>query len=425
MLKLGILLVGFSSLRQQRPLLMAVGSLFVGLACLMIITPLEAADQIIVLLMSVPLFYYAFAYANSLMRLKGRRTQLADWWLPFLTSVLGVTIVGSVMSDVQLFPTLLITALYIDGIMRLAPSVISRYPAWEINMARSTVELGFATILAISWFITGVFSIISAIALLIAVAGFRLLYYAYILRYHQYEVSLLLQPIFGRRGWYDHAPVFADRNVEREQTLGPITLHVWLPALTTARTISLPIVNRYLMVHDRSGNVSVGHVALEVPPDLYISHYRNHDSNSLSNGLLAAIGPHPTNQLPGFFRSSYAEEQKHWGDSHRRIEFRRLDLRSLHAFWTGYRQDSTYYIVNRNCATLVSAALDVSIEGSLSSSHPLKTLLRLYLMPDFWQAAFVRSRAEAITWTPGLIHDYAEPLSRVLERFSSSSGTVV
>ena len=41
--------------------------------------------------------------------------------------------------------------------------------------------------------------------------------------------------------------------------------------------------------------------------------------------------------------------------------------------------------------------------------------LRLLANPDLWLAAVLRARAEAMTWTPGLVLDYARAIRRVVE----------
>ena len=42
-------------------------------------------------------------------------------------------------------------------------------------------------------------------------------------------------------------------------------------------------------------------------------------------------------------------------------------------------------------------------------------LLRLLANPDLWLAAVLRARAESMTWTPGLVLDYARAIRRVVE----------
>lgn len=417
MLKLGIMLIGFAALRQQWPTLMFAGLLSVALACWMIITPVSGIDRVIILLFSIPILAHSAASGILLIKLKGGEARAVDLWFSFLEMLIGIGIIGSVFSDSRAVSILLAAALYIDGVIRLVPAILSRYPAWHLNVARSSVELLLATMLAANWPLSEDRATTTTLALLICMSGWGMLHLAYLLRTHEHEAALLLLPVFGKRGWYDHAPVLADYNSEPEVPAGPMTLYVWMPVLPSGSALSVPIVNRYLMAKDSNGTLSVGHVALELPSGLYVSHYRDLEASRLPNSLMEAVGPQRENQAPGLFRSSYVEEQNLWGQAHLRIHFHTFNLRRLHAFWVGYKQDSTYNLVNRNCSTLVAAALDSSLEGVLSCPRPWMRFLMLLFTPDFWQAAFIRNRAESTTWTPGFIRDYAEPLARILNRY--------
>lgn len=419
MLNLGILLIGSSAFRRRWPFLMLIGLAFVVLAAEMIISPVSGADRLVILLFSVPLLAHAVTSLILLFKLKGRDTRFIDWWFPVLELFIGAGTIGTVFSEGRAFSMLLAAMFYLDGLIRLAPALMSRYPAWRLNVARSLVELAIATMLATNWPLSDDRATTSTVALLIGMSGWRLMRFGYLLRTHDLETALLLLPIFGKRGWYDHAPVLADHNSTYEVPPGPMTLYVWMPALISGTGLRVPIVHRYLMATDSDGNLSVGHVALETASGLYISHYRDLEASQMPDSLLAAVGPRPENQAPGLFRSSYAEEHSLWGEAHLKIQFHHFSHRRLHAFWVGYKQDSTYNIVNRNCSTLVAAALDASLEGALSCHYPGIRLARLLLTPDFWQVAFIRNRAESTTWTPGLVRDYAEPLARILNRYRS------
>lgn len=43
-------------------------------------------------------------------------------------------------------------------------------------------------------------------------------------------------------------------------------------------------------------------------------------------------------------------------------------------------------------------------------------MVSLMMNPDVWTAAALRSYADSITWTPGLLHDYAQALRRVVDQ---------
>jgi hypothetical protein len=63
----------------------------------------------------------------------------------------------------------------------------------------------------------------------------------------------------------------------------------------------------------------------------------------------------------------------------------------------------------------VALALDAALEGSLGGRGMWLRSLRLLANPDLWLAAVLRARAETMTWTPGLVLDYARAMRRVVE----------
>ena len=95
--------------------------------------------------------------------------------------------------------------------------------------------------------------------------------------------------------------------------------------------------------------------------------------------------------------------------------FRRFSPGRLRAFWAAYRQDATYNLTNRNCSVVVALALDAALEGVLGRDTGLPRLLRLATHPDLYLATLLRKRAQSMTWTPGLVLDYARALHRVVE----------
>lgn len=66
--------------------------------------------------------------------------------------------------------------------------------------------------------------------------------------------------------------------------------------------------------------------------------------------------------------------------------------------------------------TTVIGALDSALEGVLGDKHLWRRFLLLVLDPNLWMLAVLRSRGESMTWTPGLVLDYARMLQQVTER---------
>jgi hypothetical protein len=63
----------------------------------------------------------------------------------------------------------------------------------------------------------------------------------------------------------------------------------------------------------------------------------------------------------------------------------------------------------------VALALEAALEGTLGIRATWGRFWRLLINPDLWVAALLRARAESMTWTPGLVLDYARALHAIVE----------
>jgi hypothetical protein len=55
------------------------------------------------------------------------------------------------------------------------------------------------------------------------------------------------------------------------------------------------------------------------------------------------------------------------------------------------------------------------LEGTLDDGTAWRRFFLLIGNPDLWIAALLRARAESMTWTPGLVLDYARSLQAVVQ----------
>jgi hypothetical protein len=145
-----------------------------------------------------------------------------------------------------------------------------------------------------------------------------------------------------------------------------------------------PIVRRYIAAVDRNGVISTGHAALELPPDLYVSHYPAVEMDRDSDNFRHALNAGVQNNVPGRFHTSYAEESAGWCPADQTVAFTRFNPAALHAFWRTYSRDSTYNLTARNCSTTVIQALDAAVEGVMDNGRPIRRLIHLLLDPHFW-----------------------------------------
>jgi hypothetical protein len=199
--------------------------------------------------------------------------------------------------------------------------------------------------------------------------------------------------------------------------LPPLTVHVWTPTGSAKDTLPQPLIDRYVAAVDGNGTISTGHAALEVLPDVYISHYPAEEidhSPADFRGLLRATHD---NDVKGRFQPSYAIESAGWCESTAKVVFERYDPARLRAFWQVYRADTTYNLTNRNCSSTVAAALESALEGTLGKGRPSFGLFFASLVnPELWVAAQLRKHCESMAWTPGLVLDYARALRVAIDQ---------
>jgi hypothetical protein len=253
-------------------------------------------------------------------------------------------------------------------------------------------------------------------------SGWAVLRSALLLRRLPPDAPVTSLPIFeGQRGWRPPVPLtgVGDGGVAAESGGGrrqELIVHVWTPLDSATDPVRRPLLDRYMAATDRHGTVSTGHASLEMPPDLYISHYRMDEQDRSSLEFRRALHAGVQNNVPGRFLPSYAEEAAGWCEATAHVVFHGFNAERLRAFWAAYRQDSTYNLTNRNCSVVVALALDAALEGVLGRATAVwPPLARLLIHPDLYLATLLRKRARTMTWTPGLVLDYARALQHVVE----------
>jgi uncharacterized membrane protein HdeD (DUF308 family) len=310
------------------------------------------------------------------------------------------------------------TGFILDAGLRIAAAVVVRYSGWRIAIAAGILELLIAVFLLEPWpdwyagtvaYCVGIAMILSAWSLL------RLS-----LRLSKLPQGAVLPQLTSRYHIGKHSP-FAEDGDGPPVPTGDLVVHVWTPSGSTKDAIHRPIISRYIAAVDANGVVSTGHAALEVPPSLYISHYPSVEVSRSSDDFTRILRASADNDVPGRFLPSYAEEAAGWCESNAKIMFRNYDRAALHKFWSGYRQDDTYNLTNRNCSGSVAHALEAALVGVLAK-RPVSSMafLRVIFSSEFWVACQIRKRAETMAWTPGLVRDYARALSTIADWSPSS-----
>lgn len=310
--------------------------------------------------------------------------------------VLGLLIVDSHHVASLILAVLFGVAFLADGCFRLAAALVVRFVGWPLSLLTGLFEMAFAVFILEPYptFYAG--TVPYCIGMSIFLSGCALLRQSF---------------------WLKNRPLKASTPNLRDASTDALVIHIWTPGGTAENSlVSNPLLNRYIAAVDIKGVISAGHAALACGPDLYISHYPDEDIDRSAGDFVRLLRATPNNNVPGRFLANYKSEADEWCASTVQVSFVHYDAARLRAFWADYRQDSTYNLTRRNCSSAVAHSLEAALEGAMNRGHSsLLDFLRVVLSPEFWVAAQVRKRAEAMAWTPGLLLDYARALHAAIE----------
>lgn len=306
-------------------------------------------------------------------------------------------------------------AFLIDGLFRLATAFVVHGRRWRVGMVAGLIEVALAVIILSSWPLPHLLTVPFCFALLLLTSGCALLRMALPLRRLHEGASIGELPLYAAHNWHARTvrPVIENDTVRATGEV--LNVYVWTPVGSIADPARRLLIDRYIAAVDRKGVISTGHSAVELPPDLYISHYPANDIDHNPDDFRALLSAGPENDVPGRFNKSLAIEAAAWCMPDQKVMFPRFNPDALRAFWQVYSQDTTYNLTARNCSSTAIQALDAATEGAAYTGHPWRDCFRLFSDPHFWMLRLVRGRAEEMTWTPGLVLDYSRLLERVLE----------
>jgi uncharacterized membrane protein HdeD (DUF308 family) len=411
MIRLYLLLLGSEAVRRRWQTLAVMGTVWCAIGVFLFIDSLDAVTLI-------PIHDFGW-----FLLIEGAITLVAASGLagsPFvlrLFKAIAVIVIGLLMvdspfrSDVAL-AIILGIVFAADGALKIVSARVVRFPGWKMTQAAGAVMLllAIATLQPLPTWYVG--TIGCNVGLLLTLSGLKIIYLANRLRTLPPDAPLssLLSP--GRLAWscnehccgHSHSPT-------------DLVVHVWTPIGSIKDAQRRPVIDRYIAAVDSGGVVSTGHAALELAPDVYISHYPDAEIDRSPDAFGRVLRATPDNNVAGRFQPSYEEEAAGWCESTAQVRFTVFDASRLRAFWAAYRLDPTYNLTRRNCSSAVALALDAALEGVLARRVPRRTtgLLRAIISPELWVASLLRARAETMAWTPGLVLDYARSLAGVIE----------
>lgn len=304
-------------------------------------------------------------------------------------------------------------AFFFNGVLRIASSLLVRYPRWKISNLIGWAYVLMALLLVTEWPLPADMNVPFCLGMALLAGGCVLVRGALRLRRLPPGSRLAAIEIYRRR-----------RDVEGSlQSAGPVpetagephamVVHVWTAAGLMDERIRMPLIDRYIFALSRKGSVTTGHVALSCGEGLYISHHPRVRLNITQQNVVEQVRATSSNDHPGMWLPSYAKEAEDTRPATVNLRFRAFNPAHLQAFWHDYQKDDTYNLTSRNCSVAVTEAIDAAVEGVFSDKPFWRTLLRLAVHPDMWHAGSIRVRAESIAWTPGLALDYASAIRRI------------
>ncbi len=421
MIQLALLLVGVQAVQRHWLTLAAVGAIWGALGLGILIDPLDGVQN--VTMHTLGLLLVLEGLATLLTGLLAHAAGPLRLTRAFAFMAPGLLIIDTPWRNVVLISVLFGLALLIDGAVRIASTLFVRFPGWQAALGASVVELVLAVLAFTPWPVSYEATVPFCVGIAMLLSSWSVIRSALLLRTLPPHAPITSLPLFGhRRGWLppvfplqaaDGSPVAADGNAR-------LIVHVWTPLASQAEPRRRPVLDRYVASVDKTGSIATGHAALEMPPGLYISHYRAEEQDRSSAEFRRALHAGRQNDVAGRFLPSYRGEVEEWCPSTVQVVFRQFSPDRLRRFWVAYRRDSTYNLTNRNCSVVVALALEAALEGILSRDRDFPPILRLVLHPELYLATILRRRANTMTWTPGLVLDYARALQQVTEPEQSS-----
>ena len=422
---IALLLLGPGDLRRSRWFLAVLGLLLVAMGGAVALDTWNAMTEICMeaagwTMVVIGLVRIAFFFVEGSER---------PWLL--LVQGAGLVALGFALADFtsesgQAIPWLLGTALFLNGFYQAGSALVIRYPRWGWFAAIGGAHFVVAALLFFRWRPAIDWAVPAALGLGLAFLGVSALRMAVRLNRYLRDASRDMADAAVRYYLDNHVSRrFRERSVAlsplpagaptapADAEHGELLVHVWTPLAVAGLNRNPNIVSRYVAAQDKAGKYTVGHSALEMSPDVYISHCDgNPDAFETTDEVWQTLR---SKDVPGVFLPSFEEEIAHYLAPTATIPFRRFSAGQLRRFWAAYRAVTHYNFTNRNCSVAVAMALEASLLGSLASPRWIRSLLSLLTNKDLWVAHFIRWKAREMVWTPGLMLDYARALERVVE----------
>ena len=415
MIRLTLLLLGAGPLRRAWAALIALSVCSLLLSLVFIDDLFDSA-----IIVTTDIIGVALAIEGAV-----RLLRLAAIGFPNATSgvlkSLGFFALGFLVIDVPWDDNIVATvalgaALAIDGVFRIAAAIVVRSVRWRQAAATGLLELVVAALIWTPWPVPHRRTVPFCVGVALLGAAWSLCRLGLQLRSLAPGASVTDLPLFAGPNWHARDVLHPSQTEAASwDSDAPLLVHVWTPVGSAVHPQRRLIVDRYIAAVDQGGVISTGHAALSLPPDTYVSLCPADDMDHAPAEFGRLLRAGTENDVAGRFKASLAQECAEWREPDREIPFRRYNAAALRAFLGSYQQTRIYNLTSRNCSSTVALSLDAAVEGALGQGRPWLRALLLLTDPAMWLLSLWRARAEAMTWTPGLVLDYADTLQFVIE----------
>jgi hypothetical protein len=310
----------------------------------------------------------------------------------------------------------------VNGFYQGASASVIRYPRWGWFLASGLAHVGFGGLLLFRWRQAATWAVPLFLGGAIAILGLATLRTALrVGRFLREEnagpaeeaVRYYLEFHVPRRFTEKYVSAAPAKDDDATRPHEDLLVHVWTPTAIAEAEGGAGLVSRYVAARDRQGGFAVGHAALQMAPDVYISHCDgNPDAFTGADEVWQTLRSRDNH---GVFNESFEEEVAHYPMPTATLLFRKFRADQLRVFWRRYRIVTDYNFTNRNCSVAVSMALEAALVGSLAGSRSPLGILSLLTRSELWIAHFIRWKAREMVWTPGMMLDYARALARLVE----------
>ncbi|WP_244000812.1 HdeD family acid-resistance protein [Methylobacterium sp. E-005] len=392
MAPLWLLLVGRAEVGRHWRLLLSVGLLWALAGIVVAVDSLDGALHVpdrwfgVILLIDGLI---SFAVGASVTG-TARRMRLFQG---VLLTLMAVLILMATRHSNFLLAMIFGVAFTVDGLVRVTIAGLLKFAGWRISVALGALSIAFGLFHLQPWPTWYAGTVGYCIGMFLILSGANL-------------------ALIGLRARHLRRAAPEPSAAEPDS----LTVYVWTPTGQATTPASQRLIRRYVASVDQSGRYSTGHAALGQGDDLYISHYPAVEIDRSPTNLWSSLRAGPENDVPGRFLPSHEAEVADWCPPTVAVTLNGVDAARLRAYWADYRRDTTYNFISRNCSTTAARALDIAVEGAFSrGGHPWRQLATALTTPEFWAAALLRTGARSMTWTPGLVLDYARALSALID----------